>query len=89
MVSMGREGYVEATRKIVATARAFEKAVQVAVCQACLKLSGDPTRMPLQEMDGVYQIGSCDTTVVAWSSDDFDIYRLTGAVVSAAKQSTF
>ncbi|XP_062514956.1 sphingosine-1-phosphate lyase 1-like [Corticium candelabrum] len=60
LMLMGKSGYVDATRKIISTAKKIEEAVR--------------------KIDGVYVLGEPQMSVIAIGSNDFDIYRLAGAL---------
>uniref|UniRef100_A0A1L8E2I0 sphinganine-1-phosphate aldolase n=1 Tax=Nyssomyia neivai TaxID=330878 RepID=A0A1L8E2I0_9DIPT len=60
LVKFGLDGYTEATKRIVDTAKYIERG--------------------LRKMEGIYVLGQPATSVIAFGSKTFDIYRLAGAL---------
>ena len=81
-MSFGEEGYIEATKSIIDTARYIEKSlvrstISLSVVQFIWIINHI---FRLATIKGIYIFGKPATSVVAIGSNDFDIFRLSDAL---------
>lgn len=82
MMNFGYSGYLEATKRILDTARYVEQGyICILTYFACIKfLIKFDFNFSIRKIDGIFVFGKPATSVIAMGSKVFDIFRLSDAL---------